>query len=389
MTAMCAGAAPTDTPPAFEAVRAALKTAIAQDLRPYLSDIDEKGCYPRAFLQRMGALGGFAQAVPLEYGGAGRGLKYAIQLMEEVSADCLSTGFCVWCQVVCGWYIQTGGSDFLKENYLPEIAGGRRLAGTGMSNPMKHFAGIEKIRLTATRAEGGYVVSGALPWVSNVAPEHCFGVSAHIAGTEDYLMAAVPGDLTGLTLGDGGHFIALEGSSTHSAIFRDVFVPDDFILAAPCRDYIARIRPGFVLAQCGFGLGLVASCVDLMRRSDDRVGHVNRFLDDGADRLDADLQDARRRVYALADDLGCGEGDPTPGATREAVECRIVASELSLRASQAAMLHAGAAGYRAGSVANRKLRESYFVAVVTPALKHLKKLLHDGLQSAPPTALAA
>ena len=41
------------------------------------------------------------------------------------------------------------------------------------------------------------------------------------------------------------------------------------------------------------------------------------------------------------------------------------------------MLHMGAAGYRSGSAAERKLRESYFVAIVTPALKHLKKLQHD------------
>ena len=38
------------------------------------------------------------------------------------------------------------------------------------------------------------------------------------------------------------------------------------------------------------------------------------------------------------------------------------------------MLHAGAAGYKAGAATERKLRESYFVAIVTPALKHLKKL---------------
>jgi hypothetical protein len=41
------------------------------------------------------------------------------------------------------------------------------------------------------------------------------------------------------------------------------------------------------------------------------------------------------------------------------------------------MLHMGAAGYRSGSAAERKVREAYFVAVVTPAIKQLKKNLHD------------
>ena len=367
---------PTE-PPAFDTVLADVREAIAQDLRPHVHDIDANGVYPRAFMQRVGAVGGFGQAVPTRYGGSGHGLARTIQVMEEVSRDCLSTGFCVWCQTVCAWYVQNGESDYLKTHVLPEVASGRMLAGTGLSNPMKHFAGIEKIRVSAVRQTGGFVVNGALPWVSNVGTGHCFAFVAHVPAEDVYLMAVVRGDTPGLTLGDGGHFIALEGSSTHNAVFKDVFVADEMVLAAPCRDYVARIRPGFILAQSGFGLGLVASCIDLMRRSDDRVGHVNRFLDDGADEIEADLQEARCRTYALAGQIGCGESVLGPEATREAVQCRILASELSLRASQAAMLHTGAAGYRVGAAAERKLRESYFVAIVTPALKHLKKLQHD------------
>lgn len=366
------GAAP------FGTVFSALRDAVAQDLRPIVQDIDARGVYPRAFMERMGALGGFAQGVPAQYGGAGRGVQHTVQLMEEVARECLSTGFCVWCQTVCAWYIQNSGSERLKSEFLPKIADGRMIAGTGMSNPMKHFADIEKIRLTARRTPGGYQISGALPWVSNAVPEGCFAFVAQIAGEPgEYLMAITPPGAPGLTLGDGGHFIALEGSSTHNAIFKDMFLPDDFVLAAPCREYVAAIRPGFVLTQAGFGLGLVASCIDLMRRANERVGHVNRYLDDGAGEIEADLQEARGRTYALAEQIGCGEHTLGPEATREAIACRILASELALRASQAAMLHTGAAGYRSGAAAERKLRESYFVAIVTPALKHLKKLQHD------------
>ncbi len=204
----------------FEAVLTNLRETIAQDLRPLVAEIDLHGVYPEAFMQRMGAVGGFAQSIPTDYGGAGRGIKQTVALMEEVSRECLSTGFCVWCQTVCGYYIQHGRSDYLKSEYLPKIASGQMRAGTGMSNPMKHFAEIEKIRLTATRGDGGYQVSGALPWVSNAAPEGCFAFVAQISGGEgEYLMAITPPAAPGLTLGDGGHFIALEGSSTHNAIF--------------------------------------------------------------------------------------------------------------------------------------------------------------------------
>ena len=354
-----------------------LRAAIAQDLRPNIQRIDVNGEYPETFMRRVGALGGFKQGTPTEFGGAGQGIKRTIQVMEEISKECLSTGFIIWCQTVCAWYIQNGESAYLKEQILPKIINGEILAGTGLSNPMKHFAGIEKIHITAQRRPDGYVLNGAIPWVSNIDRDHYFAVVAKVVDEDGYLMAAVPADLPGITLGDGGHFIALEGSSTYSCAFRGVFVPNQNILASPCHDYVSRIRPGFILTQTGFGFGLISGCIELMKRTNESKGHVNCFLDDQAEDIEADLRAARQFTYALADEIGCGQQDFRPDITRDAVQARILASQLALRASQAAMLHAGASGYRQHTAFERKLRESYFVAIVTPALKHLKKLLYD------------
>jgi alkylation response protein AidB-like acyl-CoA dehydrogenase len=59
----------------------------------------------------------------------------------------------------------------------------------------------------------------------------------------------------------------------------------------------------------------------------------------------------------------------------DVLQLRLTGSELALKASQSAMLHSGARGYLANAPAQRKLRESYFVAIVTPAIKHLRKEL--------------
>jgi alkylation response protein AidB-like acyl-CoA dehydrogenase len=303
-----------------------------------------------------------------------------VQAIEAVSQECLCTGFMTWCQIACTWYLQNSENDGLKQAILPQVATGKRLGGTGLSNPMKHFAAIEKIALTATPVSGGYVLDGLLPWVSNVGAGHYFGVAAQIAGCDDYLMAIVSDELDGLTLYQQAHFIALEGSNTYSCKFRNVFVPHEFILAAPCADYIQQIRPGFILTQAGMGLGLVASCIHLMERTNQRYGHVNCYLDDQAEELTNRLYHAREHTYQLADQLDQGNGDRA--LLVHVIQARITASELSLQAAQAAMLHAGARAYLQGSVAERKLRESYFVAIVTPAIKHLKKLLHD-LKSTP------
>jgi alkylation response protein AidB-like acyl-CoA dehydrogenase len=359
----------------YQAAAEAVAAVVKQQLTPKVADIDLKGEYPRDILHQLGDAQAYAHAVAPEFGGTGLGLKAAIQSIEEISKECMSSGFMAWCQVACTWYLQNTDNQALAQELLPDIAAGKKLAGTGLSNPMKHFVDIEKIALVAEPVEGGFKVNGMLPWVSNLGPGHWFGVAAKIKDTDDYMMAVVSDDMAGMTLRCNAHFIALEGTGTYSCVFRDVFVPDSKVLAAPCEDYVLRIRPGFILTQVGMGLGLVDSCVELMKRTNKRLGHVNRFLDDQAEDIEADLQMARDRTYALADRLDATDGIIDDQLLREVVQARIAGSELSLKAAQALMLHAGARAYVHGSAPERKLREAYFVAIVTPALKHLKKML--------------
>jgi hypothetical protein len=371
-----------DTLTQHQAATQAVRNVVEEMLVAKVQDIDLKGEYPTAILHQLGAANAYAHAVDPEFRGTGLGLKAAIQSIEEVSKACLSTGFMAWCQIACTWYLQNTENQTLAATLLPDVATGKKLAGTGLSNPMKHFADIEKIALVAEPVEGGFRVNGLLPWVSNLGPGHVFGVAAKIAHSDEYMMAVVSDDLEGMTLRCNAHFIALEGTGTFSCVFRDVFVPDSMVLAAPCETYVQRIRPGFILTQVGMGLGLVHSCVELMQRSNQRLGHVNRFLDDQAEDIAADLSMARDRTYALADRLDACDGIIDDQLLREVIQARIAGSELSLKAAQATMLHAGARAYIHGSAPERKLREAYFVAIVTPALKHLKKMLFAMQESA-------
>ena len=352
-----------------------LKIATKQQLTRQVKDIDE-GKYPREFMEQIGSLGGFAQTVAADYGGTGIEIKTALQVIETVSQTCLSTGFIAWCQIATAWYIQNGESEYLKQEVLPDVAIGKAMAGTGLSNPMKHFAGIEKIALTATKITGGYLINGMLPWVSNLGESHYLAIAAKIAHSDDYMMAVVKEGFAGLAFKCNAHFIGLEGTGTYSCIFRDVFVPDEWVLAAPCEAYINRIKPGFILTQVGMGLGLVQSCLELIGRSNQQLGEINCFLDDCVEDIQRDLTIARFKAYDLADEIVDRQDKLDSDYLAAVIQSRLTASELSLRASQAAMLHAGARAYLSGSPQERKLREAYFVAIVTPAIKQLKKMLY-------------
>jgi alkylation response protein AidB-like acyl-CoA dehydrogenase len=349
---------------------------IRTELAPKTADIDLKGEYPAAFMRRLGELGGFAGAVSPAHGGQGAGLSQVIRVMSQVSEECMSTGFLVWCQTACAWYLENTVNDALRARMLPLVASGEVLAGTGLSNPMKSCAAIEEVRLKAERVAGGYRINGTLPWVSNIGPGHVFACGAGMTGEPGLLVSLVSCDMPGMTLNQNAHFVALEGSNTFACQFRDVFVADADVIAHPQEfsGFVSRIKAGFILAQMGMGLGLVKACVAMMEQSNRTLAHVNRFIDDQPGDIEQALAEAERRTWALSDAAYAQRDD---GRLREVLELRIAGSELTLKAANAAMLHLGAKGYLLRNPAQRRLREAYFVAIVTPAIKHLKKELYD------------
>lgn len=353
-----------------------LSALIAEELAPKVVDIDQKGEYPETFLRKLGALGGLGSLTPADHGGTARGLGHAIQVIEEASRHCVSTGFLLWAEYALQWYVLNGGNPGLAAEMLPKMARGEVLGGTAQSNSMKSCAGIEEVRLQARRVDGGYLVDGVLPWVSNIGPGHVFHMGAALPGSPGLVIGLMHGSAPGLTLMRNAHFIGMEGTNTFACQFRGVFLDDSRVICHPAGfdAFRARTKSAFILMQMGMGMGLVDACITMMKRADRQFGHVNCFLDVQADALVAELDDARAATYALADRI---ERDGSAPHIAQTLQLRLAGSELSLKAANAAMLHLGAKGYLSNNAAQRRLREAYFIAIVTPAIKQLRKELHE------------
>lgn len=364
------------SPCATEESLAAVREVIASHLKPKVLDIDLKAEYPEEFLRALGQAGGFRGAVDAEFGGNDLGLKHVIQVMEEVSKECLSSGFLVWCQTACARYIQLSDNAWAKKEFLPRIATGELLVGTGLSNTLKSCDSIEEYRLSAKRVDGGYIVNGVLPWVSNLGPDHFFTTGCPVRNADgsgdELVFMLIDCNQPGFKLVDCAHFIGLDGTRTLACQFKEVFVPDNMVLAQPDQSaaYIKRIKPGMILAQMGMGLGLIEACGKLMAQSNKTLAHVNQYLDDQFEDIDSALECSRAATYALTDAL---HQNPDAELTLDILKLRLTGGELSVRAAHAAMLHQGAKGYLVRNAAQRRLREAYFIAIVTPAIKHLRR----------------
>jgi len=169
------------------------------------------------------------------------------------------------------------------------------------------------------------------------------------------------------------HFVALEGTRTFSVQLRDAFIADDDVLADPIDFYIPRIRAGFILLQSGMAFGLIRNCIQLMKQERTNLELINKYIEKQPEDFDASLASLEDEVWALCE---------TPFETgqsyfRRVVEARLAAGEATVQAAHYTMLHQGAKGYLSTGAAQRRLRESYFVAIVTPAIKQLRKMLAE------------
>jgi alkylation response protein AidB-like acyl-CoA dehydrogenase len=373
---MRAGLALADREAAPADLLAGIRARARAELPAQVDAIDHQGHYPRETLTGLGGIGLFAAHTAAHTPLARPSLGVAIETMASVAAECMSTGFCTWCQDASAWYLENTENSALRARLQPGIAAGRQMAGTGMSNPMKTLSGLEGFKLKAQRAPremgAGYIVSGVLPWVSNLGPGHWFATVIEDAADPTHLMfAMVQCGQPGVDIRQNARFVALEGTGTYSVLFRRAFIADDAMLADPIGDAVKRILPGVILLQTGMGLGVIEACTDLMQESNRTHAAANQYLPRGP----AHYREAHALLLADIKALAETPVDLSPDFRRALLTARLRTSELALDAAQSALLHAGSRGYLQGSPVNRRLRESYFVAIITPSIRHLRKEL--------------
>ena len=331
------------------------------------AEIDH-GRYPIELMREFGRAG--TLGAHLDRNGGRYDL--AIAAMEEVSRACGSTGFMVWCHDVCGLYLEQSGNPALTDGLLDAHARGRSFGGTALSNPMKAFAGIEPMLFRARAVPGGYEVSGSLPWVSHIGPGQYCGAIAGVVDDDGQvtheMMFLLRCDGAGVELRQCPQFSGMEGTSTWGLRLDRYHVGAQDLIADPARPFVGRIRAAFILLQTGMGLGVVKASLDAMEAVEETLGHVNQYLHDRPDEIEAEFADLRARIMRLAQTPFDGSNDFLIAV----LDARAQVGELALRAAQSALLHQGARGYLMSARPQRLIREAHFVAIVTPAIKHLR-----------------
>lgn len=184
------------------------------------------------------------------------------------------------------------------------------------------------------------------------------------------VLVFVPCETRGLTLKEKTDFLGINGSGTFACQFDQVFIPTEQVIADDADTFIQSIRSTFLAYQIPLGLGVTEAALRSMERSLKRQGESSSFLPVQPDEIKEKLNLLQTSLHSLF-------ARPAKRLEwKDVVSIRRDTANLTLQAVHAAMLHGGGAAYLENSADSRRLREAYFLANLTPTIKHLEKMLH-------------
>lgn len=279
------GSGPTHLPDDFELVADTFRRFAEDKIRPVAEHVHRTNAdVPEDVIAGLAEIGGFGLSVPEEYGGYATGGESdyigMVVATEELSRASLGIGgSLVTRPEILTRALVTGGTEEQKRRWLPRIASGELMAGIMVTEP-DHGSDVAGVKVTATPADGGWVVNGVKTW-------------ATFAGRADVLMLLARTDPDrskghrGLSVlivekpraaghafvfedGRGGRMegraidtIGYRGMHSYEVAFDDWFVPAENLIGGD-----AGLGRGFYLQMAGFENGRLqtaARAVGLMQ----------------------------------------------------------------------------------------------------------------------------
>ena len=289
-------------------------------------------------------------------------IRPAAETIAAIAEECLPTAFGLWAHRVVEDYLARGVASPATSGTLDRLRRGEAVGSTGMAQALKSLAGLGDLGIDATpSADGGWVLSGFVSWISNLVDDAVLVLPARTAegsGIVVWVPLSAPGLAPRLTSG----LLALDATASGSLRLEGVPVSPDQVLSTDLSGFVRAVKPTFLLLQTAFAAGLIRRSWREVENALDR--NENAVFAHQARSLGADIDDFLGRWQALA-------SDSASASVRDVLQLRLDASHLAQLATRLELTLAGGRGYLVSSGANRRFREAAFLPVQSPSEGHL------------------
>lgn len=318
----------------------------AREIAPHVAQWDRDHTFPRALYGKLNDAGIMGILVPEQYDGVGAGyVAYALAIEELARVDAGTACTVSVHSMICAVLVKLG-TEAQKRHWLPALAGGDAIAAFALTEP-DVGSDATRVRATAKRVDGGYVLNGRKQWCTNG------GFSAVTmgmfrtggAGAKGVSAFLIDNTTPGVVVEKVTEKLGIHTSNTVDLAFDDAAVPADALLGAEGEGFVNAMAAlaGGRIGIAAQATGILAACLDAsVKFAKERVAFGKPIgayegISFKIAQMSMDLDAARLLVYRAASLADAGK----PFAT-EASKAKLFASTAARRhASEALQVHGG------------------------------------------------
>ncbi len=324
-----------------------------REIAPVAEELDRTKSFPYDLVARMGELGLMGIPFPEEYGGGGADtLSYALTVEELARIDS-SVCITLAAHTSLGTMpIHMWGTAEQKDEWMPELCAGRRLASFGLTEPdAGSDAGATRTR--ATLEDGEWVINGAKQFITNSGTEisGCVTITAVTGdgnGKREISNLIVPNGTPGYEPGEPYRKMGWNASDTRPLSFEDCRVPESALLGRRGDGFkqFMQILDGGRIGVAAMGVGLAQGALDeALSYAKERRAFgqpISKFQTIQAKIADlsAEIEAARLLTYKAA--ILKDRGEPF---TLTAAQAKLKTGRLAVKATEEAVQIHGGYGY--------------------------------------------
>ena len=345
-------------------IRDAVREFAEAEVTPIAAELDRDHRFPYELLPKLAEMNLMGMPYPEKEGGAGADyVSYAIAI-EEISRACASTGIIVSAHTsLATWPIFKFGTQDQKDQYLHDLASGRRLGAFALTEP---GAGTDAGAGTATATlhADGYALNGSKMFITNAPYADVYVVFAKTdpeRGARGMSAFIVEKGVPGFSVGEAEHKLGIRGSSTPPVYFADCRIPKEALLGGEGDGFKIAMQTldGGRIGVSAQALGIAQAALDAsVAYAKERVQFgkpianlqaIQWMIADMALEVDA----ARLLVYRAASCVDNGRPYSTEGAM-----AKLFASEAATRVAGKAIQIHGGYGYTESYPVERNYRDA-------------------------------
>jgi short/branched chain acyl-CoA dehydrogenase len=350
-----------------ELIRSTVREFALERVAPVAEELDREHRFPYDLVSELAELGLMGMPIPEEYGGAGTDtLSYAIAIEELTRIDS-SVAITVAAHTSLGTMpIFLFGTEEQKREWLPDLAGGRKLAAFGLTEP---GAGSDAgaARTNAVERDSEWVINGSKIFITNAGTDisACVTITAR-TGEEEISNLIVPNGTPGYEVSAPMQKLGWRASDTRELSFRDCAVPARNLLGVRGQGFqqFLEILDGGRISVAAMGVGLAQGAYDLAYSYAQEREQFGKPI--------ASFQAVQFKLADMATEIEAGRGlvykaawvkDQGRPFAKEAAMAKLYTGELSHRVANWALQIHGGYGYMDEYAISRLYRDQKILEI--------------------------